>query len=97
MTFVEAALSGYKFKRADHKKYLTFDQRGQLVWEDGESATVDVGWLRASDWETLEHQITITKSEFMDAYAKACDKVHSGANFVSVLEVVSEMAKTLKL
>lgn len=97
MTFVEAALSGYKFKRLDHKKYLTFDQHGCLSWEDGESATLNIEWFKVSDWEILELQVTITKSEFMDAYAKACDKIHSGANFVSVLEVVHEMAKTLKL
>jgi hypothetical protein len=97
MTFLEASLSGYKFKRANHKKYLIFDERGGLSWEDGEIAALNIDWLRANDWEVLEPQVTITKSEFMDAYAKACDKVHSGANFVSVLEVVSEMAKTLKL
>jgi hypothetical protein len=97
MNFVEAALSGYKFKRANHKKYLIFSQRGELIWEDGEIVALSTEWLEASDWELLEPQITITKSEFMDAYAKACDKIHRGANFVSVLDVVYEMAKTLKL
>lgn len=97
MTFLEAALSGYKFKRADHKKYLYFDRHGDLSWDDGKSAVVHEDWLKTKDWEILEPRITVTKSEFMDAYAKACDKVHGGANFVSVLEIVSEMAKTLKL
>ena len=97
MTFVEAALSGYKFKRADQKKYLVFDKYGDLAWDDGESAALSIEWLKANDWEVLEPQVAITKSEFMDAYAKACDKIHRGANFVSVLDVVSEMAKTLKL
>ncbi len=97
MTFVEAALSGYKFKRADQKKYLHFDKYGELSWDDGKSAVLHAEWLKANDWEVLEPRVAVTKSEFMDAYAKACDKVHNGANFVSVIEVVSEMAKTLKL
>jgi hypothetical protein len=97
MTFLEASFSGYKFKRADRKKYLTFDENGNLSREDGEFAVFNIDWLRAGDWEVLEPQVIVTKSEFMDTYAKACDKVHGGVNFVSVLEVVSEMAKTLNL
>lgn len=97
MTFVEAALSGYKFKRADQKKYLHFDKYGGLSWEDGHSANLHVEWLKANDWEILEPRITITKSQFMDAYKQACDSVHGGANFVRVLEVVLNMADTLKL
>jgi hypothetical protein len=99
MNFIQASLSGQRFKRPDWKFCLFYDQNGKLRWEHGDPADLDfsLDWLQYQDWILVERTSPINKSRFMAAYKEACDEIHGGANFVSVLEVVEKMADKLNL
>lgn len=99
MNFIEASLSGQRFKRPDWNFCLFYNQNGKLYWEHGDQADLDfcLDWLKHQDWILVERTPRISKSQFMAAYKEACDEIHGGANFVSVIEIVEKMADKLNL
>jgi hypothetical protein len=99
MNFIQASLSGQRFKRPDWNFCLFYDENGKLRWEHGDPADLDfsLDWLRYEDWILVERTVKINKSQLMAAYREVCDESYGGANFVNVIEVVEKIADKLNL